>query len=126
VETIGFFLSGVVATLVATLLALRILWRPLGRMLAELCGGSARGDCWRILVALCAPLGAAAASTLPDLTLSSAAAVSDPDRLLGNTVLQCAWGLGGVLVSLLVLAAALVAFIRRLEACAWPVEAPPE
>ena len=61
-------------------------------------------------------LASTAASTLPDAALSGRPL--DSDQLLLGVILQCASGLAGVLASLLVLAGALILFIRHYDKCA--------
>jgi hypothetical protein len=102
---IGAFCAAVVVSVGAALAVGSVLRRHLSRVLAELCGSRERGDFWTALASLCTLLAAAAASTFPY-----------PPLFL-NAILQCAFGLAGVLTSLLLLAGALLLFIRRFETC---------
>jgi undecaprenyl pyrophosphate phosphatase UppP len=102
---ISAFCAAVAVSLGAALAVGWVLRRHLSRVLAELCGSRERGDFWMALASLCTLLAAAAASTFPY-----------PPLFL-NTILQCAFGLAGVLASLLLLAGALLLFIRRFEKC---------
>jgi hypothetical protein len=102
---IGPYCAAIAASVGATLVAGWVLRRHLAYILAELCGSRERGDFWMALASLCALLAATAASTFPY-----------PPVFL-HPILQCASGLAGVLTSLLVLAGALLLFIRRFEDC---------
>lgn len=114
------------AVTAATALTVAVLWPPLRPLLAEICGGRARGDAWATVISLCALLGATAASTLPDAALLNAAGDSAGDgrAALLAAAAQCALGLAGVLLSLAVTGGALFVYIRRTRACA-PPPAPP-
>jgi hypothetical protein len=102
---ISAFCAAIAVSLGAALVAGWVLRWHLSHVLAELCGSRVRGDFWMALASLCTLLAAAAASTFPY-----------PPLFL-NPILQCAFGLAGVLISLLVLAGALLHSIRRFESC---------
>ena len=129
-ENVCIFGIATAAVAAATAVTLAVLWPPLRPLLAELCGGRARGDAWATLISLCALLGATAASTLPDGALSSAAhaahaadagsATGDLRLALLGAAAQAALGLAGVLLSLFVTGGALFVYIRRTSACAPP------
>jgi hypothetical protein len=109
----GYFVAAVGVSAGLTILAVGVLLRPMSNVLTELCGSRRRGDFWVTLTCLCLLLAATAAATLPDSTLRRS--LTETHALLLNAVLQCAAGLAGVLLSLLMLVGALVLFIRRFE-----------
>jgi hypothetical protein len=107
------FAGSVLAVAAVTAVTLGVLRPPLRPLLAELCGGRARGDAWSALISICALLGATAASMLPD----GALAAGDGGQVLLVAAAQGALGLAGVLLSLGVTGAALFVYIRRTSAC---------
>jgi hypothetical protein len=112
-STVLYFLAAVAISVGVTALAVVALHRPMSNILAELCGSRERGDFWVVLASLCMLLAATAGSTFPDRALGHRFAAA-PAPLL-NAILQCASGLAGVLISLLVLTGALLLFIRQFE-----------
>jgi len=128
---IGIFVAATVVVAAVTVVTVGLLWPPLRPLLAELCGGRARGDAWATLISVCAVLGATAASTLPDASLRRAAvapgvvavapqSVGDGGNVLLGAAAQGALGLAGVLLSLFVTAGALFVYIKRTNACEVP------
>ena len=110
---ISFFIAAIAVSCGMTVLALLVLRRPMSDLLAELCGNRRQGNFWVTLGSLCMMLSATVASTFPDNTLRQSN--SDVQPLLLNAIMQCAFGLVGVLISLIVVVGALFAFIRRFE-----------